>query len=84
MVVLAIGFCFTLRNQFMRFRRVESLAGSDKLLDSLNAHSVWQIFVPKIIVVRHRDAGFTGGIIGFGNGAAIVIPQDWLDAMSPG
>lgn len=83
MVVLAIGFCFILRNQFMRFRRVESLAGSDKLLDSLTLIQSWQIFVPKIIVVRHRDPGFTGGIIGFGNGAAIVIPQDWLEAMSP-
>jgi hypothetical protein len=83
MVVLAIGFCFKLRNQFMRIRRVESLAGSDKLLDSLTLIQSWQIFVPKIIVVRHRDVGFTGGIIGFGNGAAIVIPQDWLVAMSP-
>ena len=83
MVVLAIGFCFSLRNQFMRFRRVESHSGSEKLLDSLTLIQSWQIFVPKIIVVRHRDAGFTGGIIGFGNSAAIVIPQAWLEAMSP-
>lgn len=82
MVVLAIGFCFMLRNQAMRFRRVESHAGSDKLLDSLTLIQSWRIFVPNIIVVRHRDVGFTGGIIGFGNGATIVIPQSWLETMS--
>ena len=81
-VVLAIGFCFVLRNRSMRFRRVESLAGSDKLLDSLTLIQSWQIFVPNIIVVRHQDVGFTGGIIGFGNSATIVIPQAWLGVMS--
>ena len=82
MVLLAIGFCFILRNQSMRFRRVESSQDSNKLLDSLTLIQSWQIFVPNIIVVRHRDIGFTGGIIGFGNGATIVIPQAWIEAMS--
>ena len=82
MVVLAIGFCFILRNQSMRFRRVESPSGSNKLLDCLTLIQSWQIFVPNIIVVRHRDVGFTGGIIGFGNGATIVIPQAWIETMS--
>lgn len=82
MVVLAIGFCFILRNQSMRLRRVESHAGSNKLLDCLTLIQSWQIFVPNIIVVRHRDVGFTGGIIGFGNGATIVIPQAWIETMS--
>ena len=82
MVVLGITFCFVLQNQAMRFRRVESHSGSNKLLDSLTLIQSWQIFVPNIIVVRHRDIGFTGGIIGFGNGATIVIPQAWLETMS--
>ena len=82
MVVLGITFCFVLQNQAMRFRRVESHSGSNKLLDSLTLIQSWQIFVPNIIVVRHRDIGFTGGIIGFGNGATIVIPQAWVETMS--
>jgi len=38
----------------------------------------WQTFVPRTVVVEHEDVGFTGGVVGFGKRAQIVIPKAWL------
>jgi len=38
----------------------------------------WKTFVPRTLVVEHEDIGFTGGIIGVGQGAQIIIPRAWL------
>ena len=42
----------------------------------------WQVFVPRTIIVQHKDSGFTGGIVGFGKHIKIVIPQAWLSFTS--
>ncbi len=77
-----ILFCLVLRNVMMRARQVDSDWASNKFVDALELVQSWKIFVPKTMIVSHRDIGFTGGIIGLGNAARIVVPESWLKTMS--
>ena len=73
-----VGICLLVRNQWVIRREVKSNLVDDKLTDALALIQAWQIFVPETLVVRHSDIGFTGGIIGVGKYARIVIPESWL------
>ena len=73
-----VGICLLVRNQWVVRRKVRSSEIDGKLTDAIAAIQAWQIYVPKTLVVRHSDIGFTGGIIGIGNRARIVIPESWL------
>lgn len=70
--------CFTLRNRLLLKREVTSEVVQEKLVDAIAEIQSWQIFVPQIVVVEHSDIGFTGGVIGWGKQAKIVIPKAWL------
>ena len=74
--------CLFVRNQLMRIRQIDSAQTSQKFVDALAMAESWDVSVPRIMIVRHRDVGFTGGIIGFGKAARIVLPEGWLDVMS--
>lgn len=74
--------CFLLRHYLLTTREVKTLATTDKLQEALTLIQSWDVFVPKVMVVEHRDIGFTGGVVGFGNNAQIVVPRLWLDQMS--
>ena len=74
-----VGICLLVRNHWVTRRKVRSDEVDDKLTDALALIQAWQIFVPKTLVVRHNDIGFTGGIIGVGKYARIVIPESWLE-----
>ena len=76
-VSLGIIVCFVVRNRLLLNREV-SIENDGKLLDAIAMIQSWQIFVPRTVVVSHKDIGFTGGIIGFANDAKIVIPKAWL------
>ena len=81
-IVFGTVFCVILRNQLMSFRRLDSKWAADKFVDVLEVVQSWNIFVPETMIVKHRDIGFTGGIIGVGNAAKIVIPEAWLKVMN--
>jgi len=70
--------CFLGRNRIMLNRKFKSEASSEKLLDAISMIQTWQIYVPRTVIVEHVDVGFTGGVIGFGKDAKIVIPRAWL------
>ena len=78
-ITSGVGICLIVRNQWVVRRRVQSALVSSKLTDAIALIQDWQIFVPKTLVVRHSDIGFTGGIIGVGKYARIVIPESWLE-----
>ncbi len=75
---LFITVCFLVRNRLLLNRQVKSESSEAKLLDAMALIQSWQIFVPRTVVVEHIDIGFTGGVIGLGKHAKIVIPQAWL------
>ena len=74
-----VGICLLVRNQWVVRREVRSEKLDDKLTDAIALIQAWRIFVPETLVVRHSDIGFTGGIIGVGKFARIVIPESWLE-----
>ena len=73
-----VGICLLVRNQWVIRRQVNCDLVDDKLTDAIALIQAWQVFVPETLVVRHSDIGFTGGIIGVGKYARIVIPESWL------
>lgn len=77
-ISLGIVGCFTVRNRMLLKRSSKSKATAEKLLDAIGLIQSWQIFVPRTVVVKHNDIGFTGGIVGIGRNAQIVIPEAWL------
>lgn len=81
MLIATLGWA-TIRDFVLHRRKIESPEVTAKLQDAIAAIQSWQIFVPRTIVVDHKDEGFTGGIIGFGNYTTIVIPKLWLDTFS--
>ncbi len=74
--------CFFWRHQLMRAREVKSSWSAEKLAAALKTVSRWQISAPPLLIVKHDDIGFTGGISGLGKNVCIVLPQAWLNAMS--
>ena len=66
----------------MRTRQIDSDWTSNKFVDALALVQSWNVFVPQTMIVKHNDVGFTGGIIGFGNKARIVVPEAWLKVMN--
>ena len=78
-VTLLMAACFVIRNLTLVRRKVGLQDSSQSLLDAIGLIQSWEIFVPSTIVVAHKDQGFTGGVIGFGHQAKIVIPKAWLD-----
>ncbi len=80
--IAAISFgmavCVYVRNRLLLEREAQSESSAEKLLDAISLIQSWQIFVPRTVVVDHQDIGFTGGIVGFGKNAQIVIPKSWL------
>ncbi len=82
MVCGGMLLCLRLRNQLLRTRIMRAEWIVNKVDDAVELARSWNIEVPPTIVVKHRDVGFTGGIIGFGRDVQIVIPVAWLNAMS--
>ena len=78
LISLGIVTCFFVRNRFVLSRESKNIASDEKIQDAIDTIQTWQTFVPKTVVVKHKDRGFTGGIIGFGKHAQIVIPEAWL------
>ena len=81
-ISLGIAACFLVRNRLLLKREVKSSSASEKLIDANAMIQSWQVFVPRTIIVQHKDSGFTGGIVGFGKYTKIVIPQAWLSFTS--
>ncbi len=77
-ISVGIVCCFSIRNRRLLHREVRSEQTSKKLLEATSLTQSWQTNVPHTVVVKHKDIGFTGGIVGFGKRAQIVIPQAWL------
>ena len=77
-ITLGIVACFVVRNRMLLNRQAKSSECDEKLLDALSLIQSWQVFVPKAVVVQHKDIGFTGGVVGIGKYAQIVIPNAWL------
>ena len=70
--------CFVVRNRLILRREADSDTAAEKLLDAIAMIQSWQIYVPRTVVVEHKDIGFTGGVTGLGKNARIVIPKAWL------
>ncbi len=81
-VCLITLLCFIVRNRMVNAKATTSEWMSQKLTAAKIQIHRWQVFVPRVIVVRHLDAGFTGGIIGLGSNATVVVPEAWLMSMS--
>ena len=77
-ICLCIIACFVVRNRLLLYRESTSRLSEKKLADAISLIQSWQIFVPRITIVKHNDPGFTGGIVGIGKRAQIVIPEAWL------
>ena len=74
--------CLFVRKQLMLNRRIDCDWSSNKFVDALSMVQSWDLFVPQTMIVKHNDVGFTGGIIGFGSKARIVVPEAWLEVMT--
>ena len=74
--------CLRLRNQVLRARIMRADWIVKKVEKASELARSWKIAMPQTIVVKHRDVGFTGGIIGLGRNVQIVIPAAWLNTMS--
>lgn len=68
----------SIRNVLITSRACRSKGVADRILEACDLARSWQISVPRTVVVEHDDVGFTGGIIGTGRNATIVIPKAWL------
>ncbi len=77
-ITISMISCFVVRNRLLLRREFKSANSNEKLVNATAMIQSWQIFVPRTVVVEHTDIGFTGGIIGFGKRAQIVIPRAWL------
>lgn len=77
-ICFGIAACFVVRNRLLINKEVESERLSQKLLDAITLIQSWEIYVPRTLVVKHQDVGFTGGIVGVGKYAKIIIPRAWL------
>ena len=77
-ISLCMLVCFIVRNRLLLNREARSERSTQKLLDAISMIQSWQIFVPRTVVVEHKDIGFTGGVVGLGKHAQIVIPKAWL------
>ena len=75
---LGIVACFFVRNRLLLNRESKSESSSEKLVDAISLIQSLQTFVPRTVVVEHKDIGFTGGVVGIGKYAQIVIPKAWL------
>lgn len=79
---MAVGLfmlaCFAVRNRLVLNRESGNTATSKKLNQAITLIQTWQIKVPRTIILKHKDLGFTGGIVGLGSSETIVIPQAWL------
>jgi len=78
----SVFVCLTTRSQLMRLKQIESKKATKLIVDALELVQSWKVSVPKTMIVKHHDVGFTGGIIGLGNKARIVVPEAWLHSMS--
>ena len=74
--------CLFIRKHLLLNRRIDCDWSSNKFVDALSMVQSWDVFVPKTMIVEHSDVGFTGGIIGLGNKARIVVPEAWLKEMT--
>ena len=81
-ICCGIAISLIVRTQLMRMRQTESSFTSEKLAEVKDLLQSWKVTLPATMIVRHRDVGFTGGIIGFGRNTRIVIPESWLHSMS--
>ncbi len=77
-VCLGMIVCLLFRDWIFQRRSIRLESSSRQLLEAMQLVRSWQIPLPRTFVVSHEDIGFTGGIIGFGNRAQIVIPKAWL------
>ena len=77
-----LSISLLVRTHLMRTRQIESNWTSGKLAEVQKLIRTWDVSLPTTMIVRHCDVGFTGGIIGFGGKARIVIPEAWLHSMS--
>jgi hypothetical protein len=78
LVSVFVMVCLVIRDRAVQFRRVKSDSLSEKLVYASSMVEGWKILVPQTLVVEHDDIGFTGGIIGFGKNAKIIVPKAWL------
>lgn len=77
-VSLCTVACFLVRDWLILRRGVTSDRSAKKLVDAISLIQTWDIFVPRTVIVEHQDIGFTGGIVGFGKNAQIIVPKAWL------
>jgi len=54
-ITLGIVACFVVRNRLLLNRESKSSDGDEKLLDALSLIQSWQVFVPRTVVVQHKD-----------------------------
>jgi hypothetical protein len=81
-VIAGIVVCLIARDLLMMRRRSDSQEISRRRVQAVRRIQSWGVFVPQTIVVRHRDIGFAGGIIGLGQRSKIVIPEGWFRLLS--
>ena len=78
-----ISISLFIRAKFVQLKQIEPTGTSETLAGVQELIQAWDVSLPATIIVRHRDIGFTGGIIGFGSNARVVVPEAWLHSMSP-
>lgn len=85
--LLAVGILtamgWQIRGLVIYSQATDSKLSSDRLREAAALLAPWQIEVPRTLVIAHSDRGYTGGIIGLGKHATIVIPQAWLSFDNP-
>jgi hypothetical protein len=60
------------------FARRSTSFPQDKLSEAVTKGESWNLRAPEVVVMRHHDVGFTGGVIGLGKNSKVVIPESWL------
>jgi hypothetical protein len=58
-------------------------ATSEALIKAIKQTQQWGWQPAPIEILRHRDTGFTGGIVGLPGREKIVLPLDWVSSLTP-
>lgn len=84
-VVIAGSACIYL---FMQGLLARVVMGGVCLEGTLQLEAVWReleswgLQKPKILVAKHADVGFTGGVVGCPGLETFIIPRRWLEVLS--
>jgi hypothetical protein len=79
-VAMTVGLVW-FRYRWMLFKQLDSRHLEKKLEAALQIAKRWNAPISNVRIVSHKDPSFTGGIVGLGKYAGLIIPAGWVERM---